>query len=97
MNTNLGIVLLCAPLALAAERGMPDLPAALASVLAGLDRADAQRHFRRLSARRRAALAMLRDTMSTSLRLSACGRPWRKPPRATGLLYNIFQILKIFL
>ncbi|MFH6783960.1 MULTISPECIES: triphosphoribosyl-dephospho-CoA synthase [Methylobacterium] len=39
-NTNLGIVLLCAPLAVAAERPGP-LRAALASVLAGLDEADA--------------------------------------------------------
>jgi triphosphoribosyl-dephospho-CoA synthase len=49
MNTNLGIVLLCAPLALAAERGMPDLRAALASVLAGLDRADAQAAFQAIA------------------------------------------------
>ncbi|MGX7703332.1 triphosphoribosyl-dephospho-CoA synthase [Methylobacterium sp. Gmos1] len=39
-NTNLGIVLLCAPLAAAAERPGP-LRAALAGVLADLDRADA--------------------------------------------------------
>jgi triphosphoribosyl-dephospho-CoA synthase len=39
-NTNLGIVLLCAPLAAAAERPGP-LRAALAGVLDGLDRADA--------------------------------------------------------
>ena len=36
-NTNLGILLLCAPLAVAAERGLP-----LRAVLAGLDRADAE-------------------------------------------------------
>lgn len=39
-NTNLGIVLLCAPLALAAERTGP-LRGELASVLRGLDRDDA--------------------------------------------------------
>src|ERR1700684_394466 len=41
-NTNLGIILLCAPLAAAAE--VPDLAwrEALASVLDGLDRADAE-------------------------------------------------------
>ncbi len=39
-NTNLGIVLLCAPLAAAAEAG-GDLRASLARVLAGLDRRDA--------------------------------------------------------
>lgn len=39
-NTNLGIVLLCAPLAAAAEIG-GDLRAALREVLHGLDRADA--------------------------------------------------------
>jgi triphosphoribosyl-dephospho-CoA synthase len=40
-NTNLGIVLLCAPLAAAAERDAP-LPAALTAVLDGLDLADAR-------------------------------------------------------
>ena len=39
-NTNLGIVLLCAPLAAAAESG-PALRPSLAGVLAGLDRRDA--------------------------------------------------------
>jgi triphosphoribosyl-dephospho-CoA synthase len=41
LNTNLGIVLLCAPLARAVECGMPDIRAALASVLDGLGHADA--------------------------------------------------------
>ena len=47
-NTNLGIVLLCAPLAAAAE-APPDaaLRPALARVLDDLDRADARRCFRR--------------------------------------------------
>ncbi|KQP58875.1 triphosphoribosyl-dephospho-CoA synthase [Methylobacterium sp. Leaf112] len=40
-NTNLGILLLCAPLALAAEAGTP-LRAALAGVLDGLDGRDAE-------------------------------------------------------
>lgn len=42
-NTNLGIVLLCAPLAAAADAasGPPDLRLRLATVLAGLDRKDA--------------------------------------------------------
>lgn len=40
MNTNLGIILLCAPLAAAAERGA-DLHEALRMTLAGLTRADA--------------------------------------------------------
>lgn len=43
-NTNLGIVLLCAPLASAAERG-GDLRAALAATLADLDRDDAAQAF----------------------------------------------------
>lgn len=43
-NTNLGILLLCAPLAAAAEVG-GDLRAALGAVLAGLDREDAQEVF----------------------------------------------------
>ncbi len=40
-NTNLGIVLLCAPLAAAAERNPRDLRAGVRDVLAALDRADA--------------------------------------------------------
>ncbi len=43
-NTNLGILLLCAPLALAAERGGP-LPRALRSVLNDLDSGDAAEIF----------------------------------------------------
>jgi len=45
-NTNLGIVLLCAPLAAAAEAEAPDLRAALARVLATLDKDDASLVFR---------------------------------------------------
>ncbi len=45
-NTNLGIVLLCAPLAAAAESGSPDLRAALAQVLESLDVQDAALAFR---------------------------------------------------
>ncbi|MEJ0092639.1 MAG: triphosphoribosyl-dephospho-CoA synthase [Methylocella sp.] len=45
MNTNLGIILLCAPLAAAADLG-GDLRAALKAVLAGLTRDDAQLAFR---------------------------------------------------
>jgi triphosphoribosyl-dephospho-CoA synthase len=45
-NTNLGIILLCAPLAAAAERGRPDLRAALVQVLADLDLEDARKTFR---------------------------------------------------
>lgn len=48
-NTNLGIILLCAPLAAAAERGRADLPAALAEVLEALDRADADLAFRAIA------------------------------------------------
>lgn len=47
-NTNLGIVLLCAPLAMAAERG-GDLRAALHDVLAGADVADAEEIFRAIT------------------------------------------------
>lgn len=46
INTNLGIILLCAPLAAAAERTRADLRAALAEVLAGLTREDANLAFR---------------------------------------------------
>jgi triphosphoribosyl-dephospho-CoA synthase len=45
-NTNLGIILLCAPLAAAAERGATDLRTALAAVLGALDREDAELAFR---------------------------------------------------
>jgi triphosphoribosyl-dephospho-CoA synthase len=52
-NTNLGIVLLCAPLAaaaeMAAERRSTDLRAMLRSVLDGLDIADAQSVFRAIT------------------------------------------------
>ncbi|MGH6818912.1 MAG: triphosphoribosyl-dephospho-CoA synthase [Methylovirgula sp.] len=46
MNTNLGILLLCAPLAAAAERDGTDLEAALAGILRNLDRGDAEQVFR---------------------------------------------------
>jgi len=48
LNTNLGIVLLCAPLAAAADAatGPPDLRARLKRVLDGLDVADADQAFR---------------------------------------------------
>lgn len=45
-NTNLGILLLCAPLAAAAERCAGDLRGALANVLADLDQSDAEQVFR---------------------------------------------------
>lgn len=45
-NTNLGIILLCAPLAAAAETGDADLRAALVDVLDGLDTDDAELTFR---------------------------------------------------
>jgi len=45
-NTNLGIILLCAPLAAAAETGHADLRAALGDVLDGLDTEDADLAFR---------------------------------------------------
>jgi triphosphoribosyl-dephospho-CoA synthase len=46
INTNLGILLLCAPLAAAAEHGGADLRAELASILRNLNRDDAERVFR---------------------------------------------------
>jgi triphosphoribosyl-dephospho-CoA synthase len=45
-NTNLGIILLCAPLAAAAGTGRADLRAALVEVLDGLDTVDAELAFR---------------------------------------------------
>jgi triphosphoribosyl-dephospho-CoA synthase len=52
MNTNLGIILLCAPLAAAADREGSDLRGALSEVLSALDREDAEGAF---AAIRRAA------------------------------------------
>jgi triphosphoribosyl-dephospho-CoA synthase len=48
-NTNLGIILLCAPLAAAAEQGASDLKAAVAEVLANLDIEDAELAFRAIT------------------------------------------------
>jgi triphosphoribosyl-dephospho-CoA synthase len=48
-NTNLGIVLLCAPLAAAADRGPPDLRAALAAELERLDVEDASLAFKAIA------------------------------------------------
>src|SRR5437868_852878 len=48
-NTNLGIVLLCAPLAMAAETAPADLRAALATVLDSSDLADADVVFRAIA------------------------------------------------
>jgi triphosphoribosyl-dephospho-CoA synthase len=48
-NTNLGIILLCAPLAAAAERGPRDLRAALAAELERLDVADAALAFKAIA------------------------------------------------
>jgi triphosphoribosyl-dephospho-CoA synthase len=45
-NANLGIILLCAPLAAAGDRTGPDLRTALAAVLDGLDVADADLAFK---------------------------------------------------
>jgi triphosphoribosyl-dephospho-CoA synthase len=45
LNTNLGILLLCAPLTAAAERGIPDLRFALAEILSRLDQSDASETF----------------------------------------------------
>jgi triphosphoribosyl-dephospho-CoA synthase len=49
MNTNLGMLLLCGPLAAAAERGGTELQAALTEVLKTLDRSDAEQVFRAIS------------------------------------------------
>ena len=49
-NTNLGIILLCAPLAAAAETKAPDLREAVARVLRGLHVADAELAFRAIVA-----------------------------------------------
>jgi triphosphoribosyl-dephospho-CoA synthase len=48
-NTNLGIILLCAPLAATADAKSPDARAALAQVLETLDRQDAELAFRAIA------------------------------------------------
>jgi triphosphoribosyl-dephospho-CoA synthase len=69
-NTNLGIVLLCAPLAAACERwraadGLPGLREALAGVLRTLDIDDARAAFRAITAARPAGLgAVEREDVS---------------------------------
>lgn len=48
-NTNLGIVLLCAPLAMAAERSGPDLRAGVRAAIAASSLADADQVFRAIA------------------------------------------------
>jgi triphosphoribosyl-dephospho-CoA synthase len=49
LNTNLGILLLCAPLSAAVELGIPDLREALAEILSKLDQADATETFQAIA------------------------------------------------
>ncbi len=72
-NTNLGIVLLCAPVAAAAERGVLDLRAGVAETLRELDQADARRVFEAI---RRAAPGGLGEAPRHDVRL---------PPRVSLL------------
>ena len=67
-NTNLGIVLLCAPLAAAAEREEPDLRAGVEKVLASLDLEDGRLAF---DAIRRAAPGGLGEAARHDVRLPA--------------------------
>ena len=60
-NTNLGIILLCVPLAAAAEQGQGDLRAALGAVLDTLDVADAQAAFRAIVAANPGGLGAVPD------------------------------------
>ncbi|HEY6834298.1 MAG TPA: triphosphoribosyl-dephospho-CoA synthase [Pseudolabrys sp.] len=60
-NTNLGIILLCAPLAAAAESQPHDLRAALARVLHALDREDAAAAFRAIVRASPAGLGHVED------------------------------------
>jgi triphosphoribosyl-dephospho-CoA synthase len=55
-NTNLGIILLCAPLSAAAEAAMSDLRASLVHVLSSLDEKDADLAFRAIVKARPAGL-----------------------------------------
>jgi triphosphoribosyl-dephospho-CoA synthase len=67
-NTNLGIILLCAPLAAAAENGREDLRNALRLVLNDLDRIDAELAFRAIA---RAAPGGLGETSRHDVRRPA--------------------------
>jgi triphosphoribosyl-dephospho-CoA synthase len=49
VNTNLGILLLCAPLAAAAQCGIPDLRSALAEILSNLNQDDADETFQAIA------------------------------------------------
>ena len=74
-NTNLGIVLLCAPLATAAQAPDRDLRVALAQVLAGLDATDAADAFWAIAAANpgglgRAALHDVNAPPTTTLRVA---------------------------
>lgn len=60
-NTNLGIILLCVPLAAAAEQGPGDLQARLRAVLDSLDVADAQGAFRAIVAANPGGLGAVPD------------------------------------
>ncbi len=61
-NTNLGIILLCAPLAVAAEGRSADLRAALAQVLESLDIQDAELAFRAIARAAPAGLGRVEPT-----------------------------------
>jgi triphosphoribosyl-dephospho-CoA synthase len=85
MNTNLGIVLLCAPLAAAAERG-GELNQALTAVLRNLDQTDADR-----------VLALQRAMTSISVLRSASCRRWARRRPAIGSPINMRPISMMFL
>lgn len=73
-NTNLGIILLCVPLAAAAEQGQGGLRGGLRAVLDSLDVADAQAAFRAIAAANPGGLGAVPDAdvrMSATITLKA--------------------------
>ena len=84
-NTNLGIILLCAPLAAAAEVADAALRPALAGVLDRLDKADAADVFAAIAAANPGGLgqAARHDVRAPGAR-RRCAKPWRRRRSGTA-------------
>ena len=88
-NTNLGILLLCAPIAAAVERegacaSVAALRSAIESVLAALDLDDARAAYRAIAQANPGGLAASAGAgRARRSRRWACARRWRWPHRAT--------------
>ena len=78
-NTNLGIVLLCAPLAAAVEIEDAALRPALAHVLDGLDKADAEDAFSAIAAANPGGLGRTDRNDVNAPATVTLGKPWPRP------------------